>query len=240
MRYVMFYKPAGCVTARRDDRYPTVLDYFEEETGDQIPDARSHNLFPEDSDIVSGEPSEKLSGNQNQSQSKQESPIFTHVGRLDRETEGLLLLTDDGRWCQKILHPSGRKEKEYEFWVLGDLTEEGKALLEAGVFLGQETNPTAPAKITIDMRCRFYEIQDQLFGEVAEKLSRNKPDTPVTGGRIIITEGKKNQIRRMMKHAGCFCIFLRRVRIGRLWLDPTLRPGQYRELTPEETILCIM
>lgn len=81
--YYMFHKPFGCVTARRDDHYPTVMDYFSELHND--------NLNP--------------------------------VGRLDRETTGLLLITDDGMWNQKLTHPAYHKEKTYEFTVLGDLTE---------------------------------------------------------------------------------------------------------------------
>mgnify|MGYP002228675119 CR=1 FL=1 len=73
--YYMFHKPFGCVTARRDDRYPTVMDYFEELHNDRL------------------------------------SP----VGRLDRETTGLLLITDDGIFNQKLTHPSYHKEKTYEF-----------------------------------------------------------------------------------------------------------------------------
>ena len=71
--YYMFNKPFGCVTARRDNLYPTVMDYFSELNND--------NLNP--------------------------------VGRLDRETTGLLLITDDGVFNQKLTHPSYHKEKTY-------------------------------------------------------------------------------------------------------------------------------
>ena len=93
--YYMFHKPFGCVTARRDDRYPTVMDYFKELHNDRL------------------------------------SP----VGRLDRETTGLLLITDDGIFNQKLTHPSYHKEKTYEFTLLGDLTPELVHKLETGVIL---------------------------------------------------------------------------------------------------------
>ena len=107
--YYMFYKPFGCVTARRDDRYPTVMDYFKELHNDRL------------------------------------SP----VGRLDRETTGLLLITDDGIFNQKLTHPSYHKEKTYEFTLLGDLTPELVHKLETGVILKGADTLTAPAKITV-------------------------------------------------------------------------------------------
>lgn len=107
--YYMFHKPFGCVTARRDDRYPTVMDYFKELHNDRL------------------------------------SP----VGRLDRETTGLLLITDDGIFNQKLTHPSYHKEKTYEFTLLGDLTPELVHKLETGVILKGADTLTAPAKITV-------------------------------------------------------------------------------------------
>ena len=74
--YYMFNKPFGCITARRDSLYPTVMDYFSKLNND--------NLNP--------------------------------VGRLDRETTGLLLITDDGVFNQKLTHPSYHKEKTYHFY----------------------------------------------------------------------------------------------------------------------------
>jgi 16S rRNA pseudouridine516 synthase len=109
----MFNKPVGCVTARTDDRYPTVMDYFKE--------LQNENLSP--------------------------------VGRLDLETEGLLIITDDGKWNQEMTNPAFQKEKRYEFTVLGMLTQEKKRNLEEGVkvidvtlysFPALDTNPTAP------------------------------------------------------------------------------------------------
>lgn len=110
--YYMFHKPFGCVTARRDDRYPTVMDYFKELHNDRL------------------------------------SP----VGRLDRETTGLLLITDDGIFNQKLTHPSYHKEKTYEFTLLGDLTPELVHKLETGVILKGADTLTAPAKITVTDR----------------------------------------------------------------------------------------
>ena len=107
--YYMFNKPFGCVTARRDSLYPTVMDYFSELNND--------NLNP--------------------------------VGRLDRETTGLLLITDDGVFNQKLTHPSYHKEKTYHFTVLGDLTEDRCQQLEKGILLKGSPVLTSPAKLKV-------------------------------------------------------------------------------------------
>lgn len=191
--YYMFHKPFGCVTARRDDRYPTVMDYFSELHND--------NLNP--------------------------------VGRLDRETTGLLLITDDGMWNQKLTHPAYHKEKTYEFTVLGDLTEERIRALENGVLLKGAASLTSPARITITGHNILSDILPSLHPEVQASISSNLPDHPVTFGTITITEGKKRQIRRMMKSVHCCVIELKRISIGSICLDPQLKPGEWKEFFPD-------
>lgn len=191
--YYMFHKPFGCVTARRDDRYPTVMDYFSELHND--------NLNP--------------------------------VGRLDRETTGLLLITDDGMWNQKLTHPAYHKEKTYEFTVLGDLTEERIRALGNGVLLKGAASLTSPARITITGHHILSDILPSLHPEVQASISSNLPDHPVTFGTITITEGKKRQIRRMMKSVHCCVIELKRISIGNICLDPQLKPGEWKEFFPD-------
>lgn len=191
--YYMFHKPFGCVTARRDDHYPTVMDYFSELHND--------NLNP--------------------------------VGRLDRETTGLLLITDDGMWNQKLTHPAYHKEKTYEFTVLGDLTEERIRALENGVLLKGAASLTSPARITVTGHHILSDILPSLHPEVQASISSNLPDHPVTFGTITITEGKKRQIRRMMKSVHCCVIELKRISIGSICLDPQLKPGEWKEFFPD-------
>lgn len=191
--YYMFHKPFGCVTARRDDHYPTVMDYFSELHND--------NLNP--------------------------------VGRLDRETTGLLLITDDGMWNQKLTHPAYHKEKTYEFTVLGDLTKERIRALENGVLLKGAASLTSPAWITITGHNILSDILPSLHPEVQASISSNLPDHPVTFGTITITEGKKRQIRRMMKSVHCCVIELKRISIGNICLDPQLKPGEWKEFFPD-------
>ena len=138
--YYMFHKPFGCVTARRDDRYPTVMDYFKELHNDRL------------------------------------SP----VGRLDRETTGLLLITDDGIFNQKLTHPSYHKEKTYEFTLLGDLTPELVHKLETGVILKGADTLTAPAKITVTGHAVMSDILSTLPEEIQKDIHKNRPDHPIT------------------------------------------------------------
>jgi len=188
--YYMFHKPFGCVTAKRDERYPVVMDYFKE--------LDNENLNP--------------------------------VGRLDRETEGLLIITDDGEWNQRMTHPRYKKEKEYEFIALGDITEEKKNLLEQGVFLIGSEEKTSPAKICIIGRSTLEETLTLLPEEIQEKTRHNRMFHPVTSGRIIISEGRKRQIRRMMKAVGCVVLMLKRISMGDIVLDETLQPGEWKEI----------
>ena len=188
--YYMFHKPFGCVTARRDDRHPTVMDWFR--------DLGNENLSP--------------------------------VGRLDRETEGLLIITDDGMWNRQMTRPEIHQAKTYEFVVMGDLTPEKVEALEKGVLLNGEDTPTAPAAISITGRSTLAETLPSLHPEIQEKTRHNPMDRPVTFGTITITEGRNRQIRRMMKAVRCLVLGLKRVSMGEILLDESLAPGQWKEI----------
>ncbi len=192
MHYYMFNKPFGCVCARRDDRWLTVLDYFRE----------------------------------------LQNPDLSPVGRLDRETEGLLFLTDDGKWNQQMTHPDHAKEKQYAFTAMGTLTEAQCRSLESGILLTGSDRPTAPAKVEIIDHSRLCEILPTLPDELQWRLSRNHPDQPVTFGNLTLTEGRKHQVRRMLRAVGCYVIALKRLSAGGIVLDPKLKPGQWKEFRP--------
>lgn len=188
--YYMFHKPYGCVTARRDDRYPTVMDYFKE--------LNNPNLSP--------------------------------VGRLDRETEGLLIITDDGKWNQKMTNPSYHKEKLYEFAAMGTLDEEKIRQLESGVFLRGSDKITSPAKIAVTGNSVLEKVLPTLPQETQEITKNNRMDNPVVFGKIIISEGRKRQIRRMMREVNCCVIYLKRIAMDDIVLDPDLKPGEWKEI----------
>ena len=154
------------------------------------------------------------------------------VGRLDRETTGLLLITDDGIFNQKLTHPSYHKEKTYEFTLLGDLTPELVHKLETGVILKGADTLTAPAKITVTGHAVMSDILSTLPEEIQKDIHKNRPDHPITYGMITISEGKKRQIRRMMKSVHCCVIELKRISIGDIVLDKALCPGEWKEIFP--------
>ena len=191
--YYLFHKPFGCVTARRDERYPTVMDWFR----------------------------------------ALDNPDLSPVGRLDRETEGLLLITDDGMFNRALTRPEFHKEKVYEFTVLGDLTEEKRQALEAGVLLNGEDTPTAPARIAVTGKSTLGAVLPALHPEIQEKSRHNPMDRPVTFGSITITEGRNRQIRRMMKTQRLLVLALKRVKMGAFALPEGLKPGEWVEISPD-------
>lgn len=192
-RYYMFNKPFGCVTARRDAKFPVVMDYFRE--------LNNENLSP--------------------------------VGRLDRETEGLIFITDDGMWNRKMTLPGEHKEKRYAFIVMGELTPEKVAQLEAGVLLRGDDTLTAPCKLEITGHSTLGEVLPTLHPDIQRKSAHNPMDRPMTFGMITITEGRYRQIRRMMKVVRCLVLSLKRVSVDGIVLDPDLKPGEWKEIFVE-------
>lgn len=130
------------------------------------------------------------------------------IGRLDLDSEGLLLLTDDGELTNRLLHPKHEIEKEYLVWVTGDVK---KAIPVLSGPMTLDGDKLAPAKIR----------QGRTSGDISQ-LS------------ITIHQGKNRQVRRMCAKAGLHVLRLKRVREGKLWLDRELKPGQYRKLTDQE------
>ncbi len=165
--YYMLNKPAGVVSATRDNACTTVNDLLKT-TGYE-------DLFP--------------------------------VGRLDKDTEGLLLMTNDGELAHRLLSPKKQVAKVYEVGLKESLSAEDIRRLEEGVDIGEE-KPTLPAKVEILPENHIF---------------------------LTITEGKFHQVKRMMKAVGNETVSLRRTAMGSLKLDGRLAPGDYRELTEEET-----
>ncbi|WP_244835053.1 pseudouridine synthase [Clostridium sp. BJN0001] len=144
-----------------------------------------------------------------------------HVGRLDKDTEGLLLFTNDGEFEHNLMSPDNHVEKKYYFSALGSLDENDIKKLENGVLIINSKVLTKPAKVEI------------LKNEVYENDSENYKQK-VVSGYITISEGRKHQVKRMLKAVGCFVVYLKRISIGNLLLDETLKEGEYRFLTEDE------
>lgn len=178
--YFMMNKPPGVITATKDDKDTTVLDLF-----------KKAYLAKHEGDL-SGVPMQD---------------IFP-VGRLDKDTVGLLLLTNDGELSHNLLSPKKHVAKKYFVQLDGPLTYEMAEQLEKGVTIG-EGELTAPAVVEwnpSDARKCF----------------------------LTITEGKFHQVKRMFYAVGLTVIYLKRLSMGSLVLDETLPEGEIRELTGEE------
>lgn len=164
--YYMLHKPAGVITATKDDTQKTVMSLLGE-------DCRK-DLFP--------------------------------VGRLDKDTEGLLLITNDGELSHNLLSPKKHVPKTYLVEIPQKLSESQIEALEKGVDIGDD-KPTLPATV-----------------EVVK-------DTQI---HLTIGEGRYHQVKRMLLAVGSEVLYLKRISFGVLSLEETLEKGQYRALTEEE------
>lgn len=169
--YYMLHKPAGVISATKDDRDKTVLDL--------ITDKKRNDLFP--------------------------------VGRLDKDTEGLLLITNDGELAHRLLSPAHHVDKQYYALVEGELPADAVSQMEQGVTL-EDGTVTRPARL---------ELLPEKEGEFTKTL-------------LTIHEGKFHQVKRMFEALGCKVVFLKRLSMGNLVLDPELETGAYRPLTEGE------
>ena len=167
--YYMLNKPAGVVSATRDNTADTVVSL--------LGDDKRKDVFP--------------------------------VGRLDKDTTGLLLLTNDGALAHRLLDPKRHVDKVYLVTLEHPLSEADICRLEEGVDIGEE-KLTRPARVEV-----------------------------LDGYHILLSvrEGRFHQVKRMLFAVGNGVVQLKRVSFGSLVLDPDLEEGRYRELTEEEIAL---
>ena len=150
------------------------------------------------------------------------------VGRLDKDTEGLLLITDDGMLAHELLAPGKHVDKTYFVRVEGKLTVEKIEKLEKGVDIG-EKKLTMPAKVEI-VGGSWEGAGEPEPGRVRRE---NLPEV-YTELHLTIHEGKFHQVKRMMAAVETPVIYLKRISMGPLTLPDDLRKGEYRALTDEE------
>ncbi len=130
----------------------------------------------------------------------------TYAGRLDKDSEGLLLLSNDGDLIHAMMQGSAGHEKEYTVRVNREVTDEFVEKMQAGIYLSELDITTKPCKIRKTGRTTF---------------------------QIILTQGVNRQIKRMVKELGYHVLFIKRVRVVNIQLG-SLKPGQYRPLSAEE------
>ena len=131
------------------------------------------------------------------------------VGRLDKDTEGLLLITNDGELAHRLLHPGRHVDKVYMAELAGPVTEEMICLFAEGLDIGDD-KPALPARLV-----------------VLENGPRARTE-------ITICEGRYHQVKRMAEAVGSRVLSLKRLSMGPLKLDENLPAGHYRPLTQEE------
>lgn len=172
--YYLLNKPAGYVSATKDNTAPTVLSLIQ---------SRRSDLFP--------------------------------AGRLDKDTEGLLLITNDGALSHKLLSPKHHVDKTYYAIIEGKVDEQNINLFKEGLFIGDEDLETAlPAKLSI---VADYDTEQNL-----------------SYVNVTIQEGKFHQVKRMFQAVGKKVTYLKRISFGGLTLPEDLSPGDYRKLTKDE------
>lgn len=155
------------------------------------------------------------------------------IGRLDKDTEGMLLITDDGSLTHYLMQPASHVTKTYFFYAIGTLTEEKRDMIRKGVFLQGQTLPTLPAEIICTSTGRITDIIEYLPEKKRDSLLKN-PSQKIFSGYITICEGKNHQVKRMLRAIDCCIMYLKRISIGDVHLDPSLASGTYRPLTDEE------
>ncbi len=155
------------------------------------------------------------------------------VGRLDMDTEGLLLLTDDGRLDPLLLRPEAHVEKRYFFRAFGRLEAADFDRMAAGVALEGTGVVSLPARAWLEAYSTIGECEALLPPKKHNHLMKN-PQRPVTLGQVAIREGRKHQVKLMVKAVGGHVFTLKRLSIGGLVLDPALAPGAYRLLSEKE------
>lgn len=185
--YLMLNKPDGCVSANTDAEFPTVLD-----------------LLQTAENFVCGTPDKSTLLDQIQHTSLQ------IVGRLDKDTTGLLLLTTDGDWNHRISSANSACRKCYEAELAEPVRADYAVVFAEGIELKNEDKACKPA---------FYEA----VGEKKAKLT--------------ISEGRYHQVKRMFAAVGNRVTSLTRLSVGELALDENLKPGQFRCLTDQEVSL---
>ena len=203
--YVLLHKPAGVVSATEDSRDQTVID-----------------LLDIDLTVLSPFP----------------------VGRLDKDTEGLLLITNDGKLSHELLSPRKHVPKTYRALVAGDVGADDVEAFKQGVEL-DDGYMTMPAQLRVLASKKSDEgvpssddehLAAEMMAAIKLVPTQSLPmlDEALSWIELTIHEGKFHQVKRMFESVGKKVLYLRRISMGPLQLDPTLAPGEWRELTEEE------
>jgi len=152
-------------------------------------------------------------------------PRVYAIGRLDRDSEGLLLFSDEAKWNDRLLNPRYAHPRTYHAQVEGEISEEALRILRSGVDLKEFRS----------LPCQARRLEAEPSHPSRDPPIRFRKNIPIRWLELTLTEGKNRQVRRMTAAVGFPTLRLVRVSIGGLKLtDLGLEPGQWRELNVEE------
>ena len=246
-QYYMLHKPAGVLSASEDRRQTTVVDLIRDAAST---DASAANASAADHHAAGGHADGRIARSTEDTLVRKD--LFP-VGRLDKDTEGLLIITNDGPLAHQLLVPKHHIDKTYYAIVTGTITEDDQRAFTRGIRYDEKLT-ALPATLRVLSTGKTVADLRRALGVTAtsERLLRTRlagpafvgaeepaditDDTLVSEVEITIQEGKFHQIKKMVKAlpGGKEILYLRRITMGALRLDPALAPGEFRKLSEDE------
>ena len=246
-QYYMLHKPAGVLSASEDRRQTTVVDLIRDAAST---DASAANASAADHHAAGGHADGRIARSTEDARVRKD--LFP-VGRLDKDTEGLLIITNDGPLAHQLLVPKHHIDKTYYAIVTGTITEDDQCAFTRGIRYDEKLTALPATIRVLSTGKTVAELRRALgFTATSERLLRTRlagpafigaeepaditDDTLVSEVEITIQEGKFHQIKKMVKAlpGGKEILYLRRITMGALRLDPDLAPGEFRKLRQEE------
>ena len=246
-QYYMLHKPAGVLSASEDRRQTTVVDLIRDAAST---DASAANASAADHHAAGGHADGSIARSTEDALVRKD--LFP-VGRLDKDTEGLLIITNDGPLAHQLLVPKHHIDKTYYAIVTGTITEDDQRAFTRGIRYDEKLTALPATLRVLSTGKTVAELRRALgFTATSERLLRTRlagpafigaeepaditDDTLVSEVEITIQEGKFHQIKKMVKAlpGEKEILYLRRITMGALRLDPALAPGEFRKLSEDE------
>lgn len=246
-QYYMLHKPAGVLSASEDRRQTTVVDLIRDAAST---DASAANASAADHHATGGHDDGSIARSTEDARVRKD--LFP-VGRLDKDTEGLLIITNDGPLAHQLLVPKHHIDKTYYAIVTGTITEDDQRAFTHGIRYDEKLTALPATLRVLSTGKTVAALRSELgFTATSERLLRTRlagpafigaeepaditEDTLVSEVEITIQEGKFHQIKKMVKAlpGGKEILYLRRITMGALRLDPALAPGEFRKLSEDE------
>ena len=253
-QYYMLHKPAGVLSASEDRRQTTVVDLIRDAASTDASAANAsaseHHTATAAESAADGHADGRIARSTEDARVRKD--LFP-VGRLDKDTEGLLIITNDGPLAHQLLVPKHHIDKTYYAIVTGTITEDDQCAFTRGIRYDEKLTALPATLRVLSTGKTVAALRRELgFTATSERLLRTRlagpafigaeepaditDDTLVSEVEITIQEGKFHQIKKMVKAlpGGKEILYLRRITMGALRLDPDLAPGEFRKLRQEE------